>query len=136
GVQEFVADAVDASLTDGGHLVPAPVANDPLQRDTVTGAAPGGNQDIRIVGENRFWRALDAGLAEELATCRVHQLGNPRLGGDQRLAPFFAEHFGPDKTAGLVANRFDLLLHVADHLLAAIGGTHGARDGNDVGVNV
>lgn len=53
-VQEFVANAVDAPSAGGGHLAPASVPNDFLQRDTVTGTTPGRNQDIRIVSKNGF----------------------------------------------------------------------------------
>lgn len=135
-VEELVTDAVNASLADGAQVGPAASFDNFLQRNAVASSAPGGNEDVGIEGANRFGLELLAGFGEGTASGSLNEFGNPRLGGDQGLAPFFTEDGGTRRLAGASADGFDLRLHVGDEEGGARGGADDCGDGGDVGVDI
>lgn len=136
GVKEFVANAIDAALLDRRHVVPGALKDDFFEWNAVAGAAPGGDDDVGGFGENRFGGSRFAGRSDELAACGVDQLGDPGLGCDQRLTPFFAENARAGFGGGRLADEIDFTLHIGDDAFASFGGGHDSGDGGDVGVDV
>src|SRR3954465_9248373 len=89
-VEIFIADAIDASVANTWKVFPPTPSNNFFQRNSVSRAAPGGDQNIgrhRLDGWELYLRARGA---DELTTSRFHQLCDPLLRCNQRLAPFLA----------------------------------------------
>ena len=68
-----------------------------LQGDAISGATPGGDDDVGLRIRYVFGGGSLAGLAEESAAGRFDQFSYPGLRRDERLAPLFAED---ERTAG------------------------------------
>lgn len=90
GVEELVGDAEDAALADGAQVVPVALAYDSFQRDTVSGSAPGKEEDVGVGLSDCFGGGVSAGFAEVLPSCGFNQLSDPMLRVDERFAPLFA----------------------------------------------
>jgi len=90
GVEELIRDAEDAAVADGTEMLPVALCDDAVKRDTVSGAAPCEEKDVRVKGGDGLWRSVDAGSADETAVGGGDELSDPGLGMDERLAPFFA----------------------------------------------
>src|ERR1035438_7737314 len=94
GVEVFVGNAVDAGLTDGAEGLPVALGDDFGERHTVSGTAPGEEQDVGVGGGDFFGSSVRAGRAEEAGAGSFDQFGDPVLGVDERLAPLFAVDVG------------------------------------------
>src|SRR5262245_33164376 len=88
-VQEFVVDAIDPALAPGFGLLPAVPGDDLFEWHAIAGAAPGGDDYVRISAADLLYGDLPARLAEESSAGDFDQLRDPALREDQRLAPFF-----------------------------------------------
>jgi hypothetical protein len=82
-VQEFIANAEDAAVAGGGCVLPAAPGDDFLERDTIAGAAPCGEDDFRIEPRDFFLVDVAPGMAEEFSARGLDQLGDPWLRSDQ-----------------------------------------------------
>ena len=74
------------------QLCPATLLDDLLQRHPVAGAAPRSQNHVGLGRRNLFRRDRLSRLASEYAARSFHQFCDPRLRGDDRFPPFFAEH--------------------------------------------
>jgi hypothetical protein len=136
GVQKFVSNAVHAVLFRGLHVFPATIADDFLQGNPVAGAAPRGNDHIRILEENSLSGCLFPRRAYELSARSGDQLGYPRLRGDQGLAPFFAEHTRTPDAIRSAADGIDFLLHFVNYFFSPIACAHHSRNGGNICVDI
>ena len=94
GVEELIGNAIDAAVCDGAQGLPAALLDHASQGDTISGAAPGEDEDIRVSGGNGFRRRGFAGVADEFAASSFDKFLDPGLRMDQRLAPLFAINAG------------------------------------------
>ena len=72
-VQKVVADAEHALRLDCAHVLPATIRDNFGQGNTISGATPGCDKDIGIVGQDFFRGALGCGCRYVYA-CRGHFL--------------------------------------------------------------
>src|SRR3954451_2926431 len=135
-VQEVVAYAVNALILGRTHVLPTAVAENLVQRDAVSSAAPGGDEHIRVGLQHTVGAGLGAGLSDEDSTCGIDEFGDPGLRSDQRLAPFFTEDARPRSAGCALTNCFYGSLHLCDDFLSAIGHSHDSGDGGYVSVDV
>lgn len=116
--------------------MPLPAADNFLQRNTVSGAAPGGEENVRL----RIADEIDvhdlAGIGYGRPSRSFNQLGDPGLGGDDRFAPFFAEDARMREAGGLLADAADFRLHAVNERGGAVGNAQDAGDHGDVLVYV
>src|ERR1700728_860689 len=87
GVEQLIGDAIEAALAHRAQVLPARASGEFLERDAITGAAPCGQDDIGIGGDDGFGRGDTTGRAEEDAACGFYQFPDPALGMDERLPP-------------------------------------------------
>src|SRR5260370_33127004 len=90
GVEELVGDAEDAALANGAEALPVTLGYDFFEGDSVSGAAPGEEEDVGVGFGYDFGGRVGAGFAEVLASGGFDQFGHPVLGVDEGLAPLFA----------------------------------------------
>ena len=90
GVEELIRDAEDLAAAHRAEVVPVALLDDTGERNAVSGAAPGEDQDVGIGGGDFFGGGVEARLAKVLTASGGNQLGDPVLGADQGLAPFLA----------------------------------------------
>lgn len=88
-VEPFVANAENVAVAGGLEGVPAALLDDAFEGDSGAAAAPCGEDDVGIGGGYGFGGGGGAGIAEEFATGSFDQFADPRLGVDERFAPFF-----------------------------------------------
>src|SRR5215813_10945486 len=136
GVQVFIANAIYPASFYCRYILPASRMNDLLKRHPVAGAAPGGNQYLRLQRFNRSKRGLYTWVSDEVSTRRFDQLRDPRLRCDQRLSPLFAEYARFPQIFGSVANARDFLLHSLNHSCPLLACIHDPGDSGDIAVDV
>ena len=79
-IEEFVWNAVDTTRGDSGHGLPAALLHHSLQWHAIAGAAPGEDENVRILVGDCFGRGCFAGLAEKFSAGCFDQLCDPGLG--------------------------------------------------------
>jgi len=123
GVEELVGDAEDAALADSTEMVPVALGDDFFEWNAVSGSAPGEYEDIGIHCSYGFGGGVRTGLAQESTSRGLYQFGDPMLGVDKRLAPFFAvDDWGVGSCERLLAGHLDGGCQACDEGLAfAVG---------------
>ena len=66
-VEKLIGNAVDAPVLDRAQRLPATLLDDASERDTISGAAPGEDENVGISGGNDFRCGGFAGLADQFA---------------------------------------------------------------------
>jgi hypothetical protein len=114
-VEELVGDAEDAAFTDCAEMVPVSLRYNFFERDAVSGSAPCEEENVGVGAGYGLWSGVGAGFAEVLATGDFDQIGDPRLGVDEGLAPFFAvDDGGLGSRERLPAGHLDGGFHASD----------------------
>ena len=90
GVEELIGNAEDSALADSAEMMPVALSYDLFEGNAVSGSAPGEEEDVGIGFGYGLGRGVGAGLAEVSASGGFYQFGDPALGVDEGLAPFFA----------------------------------------------
>jgi len=78
-VKEFVIHTKDPAGLGGGRVLPAALSNHLFQGNSISGAAPCGNDYLRIELLSFVGGGLATGRADKLSSRGFHQFGNPRL---------------------------------------------------------
>ena len=115
GVEELVGNAEDAAIADGAQVAPVALGDNAFERDAVPCSAPGEEEDVGVGGGYFFGGGVGSRRAEVEASGGFDEFGDPGLGVDERLAPFFAvddRGFGARGTA--LAGGFETELHLGD----------------------
>lgn len=112
------------------------LVDDAFEGDAGSGSAPGGEDDIGVGGGDGFGCGGASGRAEEFSAGCFYQLGDPMLGVDERLAPFFAVDALSRQCSGSGADGFDGGLHLRDEGFGLRGGIGDGANEADVVVDV
>lgn len=110
--------------------------DDVFEGDAGSGSAPGGEDDVWCGSGDGFGCGGGSGRAEEFSAGRFYQLGDPMLGVDERLSPFFAVDALSRQCRGAGADGFDGGLHLCDEGFGLRGGIGDGADESDVVVDV
>ena len=141
GVEEFVGDAEDAVVANGGEMLPVALSDDAFEGDSIPCSAPGEEEDFGLGG---FGEAGDgvcggvsAGFAEEGSAGGFDQFGDPVLGVDEGFAPLFAVDDGPGRGCGSDgAGTGESVAEVGDEGIGLRDGVDDGGDEADVGLDV
>ncbi len=128
GVEVLVGDAEDATIADGGEVLPVALDDEFFEGDSIPCSTPGEEQDVRVGGGNLLWGGVRAGFANEASAGGGYEFGDPVLGVDEWLAPLLAVDERWVSGDGGGAGGFDGLGEVVDESLA---GGRGGGDGGD-----
>ncbi len=136
GVEPFVADAEDLAVADGAEGLPVTLLDDAFEGDTITGAAPCGEDEVGIGGGDGLRRSGGTGEPKELAASGLDEFADPVLGVNERLTPFFTIDARAGQRGGADADGFDGGLHLRDEGIGPLGGVGDGGDEADVVVDV
>jgi hypothetical protein len=90
GIEKLVGNAEDTMFANGLEMVPVALRDDSFERDSISGSAPGEEENVRV-GRGYDLRArVSARFAKISAAAGFNQFCDPGLGVDERLAPLFA----------------------------------------------
>ena len=136
-VEEFIRDAENTAFANSAEGAPVSFGDDLFEGDAITGSAPREEKDIGICFGYGFGTGVGSGLAEESTTGDIYQFGDPLLGVDEGLAPFFAvddRSMGSNQRA--LVDHLDGRFHARDEGFAFAVGVDYGGDESDVFVDV
>ena len=114
-VEELVGDAEDAMIADRFEGLPVALLDHAFEGNAIPCSAPTEEEYVRIFGSDVFGCGVGTGCTEVATAGCFDEFGDPGLGVDERLAPFFAVHDRGLGTAFAAATRgFDGGLHLSD----------------------